>query len=277
MSHDPRAAQEDARRKLDMGGLPNAAVDAAALVKIVQRDAPPWSALTDVQLAELDRFVQRRLRREPISHIAGKRAFWMHDFIVTPDVLDPRPDTETLVEVALSQPFDTVLDLGTGSGCIVLSLLHERPAARGQGADVSAAALDVARRNADLVGVADRITWTQSDWFSDVQGQFALIVSNPPYIARSEMPSLAPELGFEPRIALTDEADGLTAYRILTRQSPHHLRAGGRLVVEIGLTQADEVSALFEASGFQDVTGHTDLDGRNRVISGVFLPQRDGN
>ena len=275
MTHDPEKALRDARRQLEVAGSPSPARDASALMDHVQKDAPPWTLLTDDQMAQLDRLIQRRARREPISHIIGKRAFWMHEFEVTPDVLDPRPDTETLVEAALAQPFATVLDLGTGSGCILLSLLHERPAACGIGTDISEAALAVAQRNADRVGVADRVDWAVSDWFSAVTGSFNIIVSNPPYIAKAEMPDLAPELGFEPRGALTDEADGLTAYRTIASGAADYLVPGGRLLVEIGPTQAEEVSALFTAAGFADVIIHPDLDGRDRVISGVILPQTD--
>lgn len=275
MSRDPKDALQDARRQLDVAGSPSAARDASALIDVVQRGAPPWTPLTDEQMAHLQRLVDRRARREPISHITGTRAFWMHDFQVTADVLDPRPDTETLVDSALAHPFDTVLDLGTGSGCILLSLLHERPVACGLGTDVSDAALRVARRNAAAVGVSNRAEWRVSDWFTDVTGTFDLIVSNPPYIARSEMPDLAPELAFEPRGALTDEGDGLSAYRAITAGAPRFLAAGGRLMVEIGPTQARDVTAFFHAAGLENVTTHPDLDGRDRVISGVFLPQTD--
>lgn len=275
MSRDPKDALQDARRQLDVAGSPSAARDASALIDVVQRGAPPWTPLTDEQMAQLQRLVDRRARREPISHITGTRAFWMHDFQVTADVLDPRPDTETLVDFALAHPFDTVLDLGTGSGCILLSLLHERPVACGLGTDVSDAALRVARRNAAAVGVSNRAEWRVSDWFTDVTGTFDLIVSNPPYIARSEMPDLAPELAFEPRGALTDEGDGLSAYRAITAGAPRFLAAGGRLMVEIGPTQARDVTAFFHAAGLENVTTHPDLDGRDRVISGVFLPQTD--
>lgn len=275
MSRDPKDALQDARRQLDVAGSPSAARDASALIDVVQRGAPPWTPLTDEQMAQLQRLVDRRARREPISHITGTRAFWMHDFQVTADVLDPRPDTETLVDSALAHPFDTVLDLGTGSGCILLSLLHERPVACGLGTDVSDAALRVARRNAAAVGVSNRAEWRVSDWFTDVTGTFDLIVSNPPYIARSEMPDLAPELAFEPRGALTDEGDGLSAYRAITAGAPRFLAAGGRLMVEIGPTQARDVTAFFHAAGLENVTTHPDLDGRDRVISGVFLPQTD--
>lgn len=275
MSHDPKEALHAARRQLEVAGSPSPARDASALMDHVQKDAPPWTPLSDDQMTHLNRLIQRRARREPVSHIIGKRAFWMHEFEVTPDVLDPRPDTETLVEAALAQPFVTVLDLGTGSGCILLSLLHERPTARGVGTDISEAALAVARRNADRVGVADRVEWYVSDWFSAVTGSFDIIVSNPPYIAKAEMPDLAPELGFEPRGALTDEADGLTAYHAIASDAADYLVPGGRLLVEIGPTQGAAVMALFTAAGFADVTIHPDLDGRDRVVSGVILPQTD--
>jgi len=275
VTHDPKDALQDARRQLDIAGSPSPARDASALVDLVQRGAPSWTPLTDDQMAHLQRLVDRRARREPISHITGKRAFWMHDFQVTGDVLDPRPDTETLVETALTHAFDTVLDLGTGSGCILLSLLHERPGACGLGTDVSDAALAVARRNAATVGVSNRADWRVSDWFSDVTGTFDLIVSNPPYIAESEMPDLAPELAYEPRGALTDEGDGLSAYREITASAPRFLAPNGRLMVEIGPTQARDVTAFFHAAGLENVTTHPDLDGRDRVISGAFLPQTD--
>jgi len=275
VTHDPKDALQDARRRLDIAGSPSPARDASALVDLVQRGAPSWTPLTDDQMAHLQRLVDRRARREPISHITGKRAFWMHDFQVTGDVLDPRPDTETLVETALTHAFDTVLDLGTGSGCILLSLLHERPGACGLGTDVSDAALAVARRNAATVGVSNRADWRVSDWFSDVTGTFDLIVSNPPYIAESEMPDLAPELAYEPRGALTDEGDGLSAYREITASAPRFLAPNGRLMVEIGPTQARDVTAFFHAAGLENVTTHPDLDGRDRVISGAFLPQTD--
>jgi release factor glutamine methyltransferase len=272
MTHDPEAALRAARRKLERAGSPSAARDASVLMTVVQGDAPPWTPLDAAQIAMLDNLVQRRARREPISHITGRRAFWMHDFVVSSDVLDPRPDTETLIDVALKTPFTSVLDLGTGSGCIVLSLLHETPTAKGLGTDLSAKALEIARSNAKLVGVSERVDWLQSDWFADVSGRFDLIVSNPPYIAEAEMPGLSPELSFEPRLALTDGADGLSAYRVIIARAPHHLEPGGRLIVEIGPTQAADVTALFKAAGFLEVTVHPDLNDRDRVVSGVISP-----
>lgn len=213
--------------------------------------------------------VDRRARREPMSHLLGYRDFYAHRFVVTPDVLDPRPETETLVEAALSAPFDHVLDLGTGSGAILLSLLAARPHASGLGADISADALDVARQNAERLGVADRCLFLNASWYDGVEGRFDLIVSNPPYIATDEMAGLAPELAYEPRLALTDDGDGLSAYRAIVPSARAHLRPGGRLMVEIGWRQGADVAAMFRAAGFDAVTILPDLDGRDRVVIGT--------
>ena len=212
--------------------------------------------------------MDRRARREPFSHISGRRLFYKSSFTVTPDVLDPRPETETLVELALTEPFTRVLDLGTGSGCILISLLADRPKARGVGTDVSEKAVLVAGENAERLGVADRITLPLSEWYDDIGGRFDLIVSNPPYIAADEMDCLQPEVkDWEPREALTDEGDGLAAYRAIAAGAPNHLTPAGRLLVEIGPTQAEAVTAIFRASGLEDVAVHPDLDGRDRVVS----------
>ncbi|MTH79495.1 peptide chain release factor N(5)-glutamine methyltransferase [Paracoccus aestuariivivens] len=211
--------------------------------------------------------IAAREARQPVSQITGRRAFWKHDFRVTQDTLDPRPETELLVELALSEPFDSVLDLGTGTGAILISLLAERPAARGVGVDLSPAALDVARSNAQMIGV--EACFLASDWFASVDGLFELIVSNPPYIALAEMPDLAPEVrDWEPRLALTDEGDGLAAYRALCGGAPAHLKPQGRLMVEIGPTQGADVSKLMLDAGLIEVTVRQDLDGRDRVVSG---------
>lgn len=213
--------------------------------------------------------LRRRQARAPMSHILGTRAFFDHEFRVTPDVLDPRPETETLVRAALDLPFRRVLDLGTGSGAILLSLLAARPEAAGLGTDMSEAALAVARDNAARLGT-ENCAFALSDWFSAVTGRFDLIVSNPPYIAEAEMAGLAPELAHEPRMALTDGADGLSAYRAITVGAPAHLAPGGRLLVEIGWRQGAEVSAMFAAAGFREVAILPDLDGRDRVVSGLW-------
>lgn len=216
--------------------------------------------------------VRRRAAREPMSHLLGYRDFWEHRFEVTRDVLDPRPETETLVASALERGFDRVLDLGTGSGCVLLSLLAACPGATGVGTDLSDAALGVARRNTARLELDHRVTLVRSDWWDGVAGRFDLIVSNPPYIAASEMPGLGPELAHEPRMALTDEGDGLSAYRAIAAGARAHLTPGGRLLVEIGPTQGAEVAALFEAAGLEDVAVRSDLDGRDRVVIGTSPP-----
>ena len=239
-----------------------------AAAGIARGEANKLSRLAAETDQDFQALVARRLNREPFSHIAGYRHFWKHRFRVTADVLDPRPDTETLVQLALEEPFSKVLDLGTGSGCIVISLLAERPEARGVGTDMSEHAVLIAGENAAKIGVVDRLVLPLSDWFEDVGGRFDLIVSNPPYIAAGEMTGLAPEVQrFEPRSALTDEADGLSAYRAIAAGVLDHLRPGGRLLGEIGPTQAQAVSELFAGAGLADVAVHPDLNGRDRVIA----------
>jgi release factor glutamine methyltransferase len=216
-----------------------------------------------------DRLVTRRAAREPLSHLLGYRDFYKHRFDVSPDVLDPRPDTETLVEVALGTTFDRVLDLGTGSGCILLSLIAERRSAMGVGTDLSDAALGVAARNAEKLGIAHQVSFIASDWFAAVDGSFDLIVSNPPYIAVDEMGGLQPEVReYEPRMALTDEGDGLACYRTIIADAPAYLAKRGHLMVEIGPTQAGAVTAMMVAEGFAEIRVVQDLDGRDRVVSG---------
>lgn len=267
--------RDEARRILSEAGVPDPATDArrlydAALLRTEKtaggqdRENPSTRALEIYQ-----EFIDRRARREPVSHILGGRDFWKGWFIVTPDVLDPRPDTETLVEAAVAEPFTRVLDLGTGSGCILISLLMERTGARGVGTDISEKAILVAGRNAALHGVADRLILPLSEWYDDVGGRFDLIVSNPPYIAAGEMEHLAPEVrDHEPRSALTDEADGLSAYRAITAGALNHLTPSGRLLVEIGATQGDVVSRMFREAGLQDVQVLQDLGRRDRVVIG---------
>lgn len=211
--------------------------------------------------------VAARARRQPVSQITGRRAFWAHEFRVTPDVLDPRPETETLIAAALDLPWRSVLDLGTGSGAILVSLLAARPGAAGVGTDISAKALAVARENAsNSVVKADFI---DSFWFDRVVGRFDLITSNPPYIAAAEMAALSPEVrDWEPHLALTDGGDGLSAYRAICAGAPAHLNLGGHLLVEIGPTQGAAVAAMMRGAGFSAVRILPDLDRRDRVVCG---------
>ena len=212
--------------------------------------------------------IARRAAREPVWRIIGHRDFYGRRFRITPDVLDPRPETEILVAEALSQPFDSVLDLGTGSGCILLTLLAERPLARGLGTDLSPAALCVAQENARALA-PDRARFGLSDWFSQVEGRFDLIVSNPPYIASDEMPALAPEVAnWDPAMALTPGGDGLAPYRAIAAKARDHLHPGGRLIVEIGPTQAAAVRQYFAEAGLVNLSVGQDLDGRDRIVQG---------
>lgn len=253
--------------------IPNPAKEARLLLAHVLDVAPDrmtliaGDPLSEGQLEQAYAQGSRR-RSEPMSHILGYREFWGRRFHVDHRVLDPRPETECLIEAALAVPFNDVLDLGTGSGCILVTLLAERPSATGIGVDASEVALEVAAQNADQQGVADRCGFEVSNWFDAVGGTVDLIVSNPPYIALDEMAGLEPELSHEPRMALTDEGDGLSCYRIIAAGGPAYLNAGGWLMVEIGPTQARAVVAMFEAAGLRDVGIRHDLDGRDRVILG---------
>ncbi|MEQ8899344.1 MAG: peptide chain release factor N(5)-glutamine methyltransferase [Roseovarius sp.] len=273
MSRSVGDGLSDLRGRLAAAGIDGAArearrIMAAALgvapdrVSLMQTD--PLPAAAEDRLSGL---AARRCAREPLSHILGLRAFYRHEFRVTRHVLDPRPETEMLVEAGLGAPFSRVLDLGTGTGCILLSLLAARPEATGTGTDISDEALAVAGENAQSLGVAARCDLRRSDWFSAVEGQFDLIVSNPPYIAAWEMDTLEPELRYEPRGALTDGGDGLTAYRAIAAGAMDHLLPGGRLLLEIGWRQGPDVSAILRAEGFENPRLMTDLDGRDRVVS----------
>lgn len=252
---------DPAREARSLAGL---AADVPSARVSLSLDTP----VSDKADARLREFLAARAVRVPLSHITGSRAFYKHDFRVTPDVLDPRPETETLVEAALTQPFDHLLDLGTGSGCILVSLLAERPQSAGVGTDISPEALRIAAANAEDLQVSDRCLLLCSDWFDAVEGRFDLIVANPPYIAADEIAGLAPELSHEPRGALTDEGDGLSAYRAIVPGATEHLHLGGRLLVEIGWQQGATVRDLFAQSGFSDITIMHDLDGRDRVVGG---------
>lgn len=226
-------------------------------------------ALDAGQEAAFHSAIAARAARQPVAQITGERLFWGRAFRVTPDTLDPRPETERLVEEALSRPFVRMLDLGTGTGCILISCLLGMKMATGLGTDLSAAALAVAEANAARHGLT-RARFQQGDWFAGIPGRFDLIVSNPPYIAQGEMAGLAPEVrDWEPHGALTPGGDGLDAYRAIARGAPARLMPGGRLLLEIGPTQGAAVSALLAAQGLTAIRVLPDLDGRDRVVAAV--------
>ena len=221
---------------------------------------------------------QRRLNGEPIAQLTGKREFFGLEFEVSPDVLIPRPETELLVETALDAIADTpnarVLDLGTGTGAIAISIAHARPDAGVWAIDRSPAALDIARRNARrLLGAAHSVTFIESDWTAklDPSLRFEVIVSNPPYIAKDDPHLTQGDLRFEPRGALTDDADGLSAIRIIIDTAPLLLAPGGALWIEHGYDQADAVRHLLAARGFTGVRSIRDLAGIERTSGGAFI------
>lgn len=254
---------------LSAADIPNARREARLLWQAAFPKRYDDAASDPETVASFFAMVRRRAAHEPLSHIVGYRDFYEHRFLVSADVLDPRPDTETLVITALENHFDNVLDLGTGSGCILLSLLAARPNAQGVGTDASEAALTVAAKNRSQLELETRAAFVTSVWFAQITGQFDLIVSNPPYIAVDEMQGLQPEVRlFEPRMALTDEGDGLGAYRIICRDTPAFLTSGGRLIVEIGPTQAQAVTGLMAAAGLTAIRVVQDIDGRDRVVVG---------
>lgn len=226
--------------------------------------------LTDAQAARFARMLESRIARQPVAQIIGHRQFWGRDFVVTGDVLDPRPETETLIAAALDAPAPKrVLDLGTGSGILALTLLAEWTDTIAVAVDVSEAALSVATRNADRLGVADRVTFHHGSWFDGLEGQYDLIVSNPPYITSAEMTVLSPEVrNWEPHLALEAGPDGLEAYRAIAAGLDTHLTPGGRALLEHGVGQGPALRDLFAAWNTESLA---DMDGRDRIV----LLQRD--
>ncbi|NRB05624.1 MAG: peptide chain release factor N(5)-glutamine methyltransferase [Rhodobacteraceae bacterium] len=262
-----------ATAQLRAAGVPNPARDARVLLAHAAKvDAARITLIAPEDITDdiEDRYaklISLRAVRVPVSHLIGEREFYGRAFKVSADVLDPRPETETLIEACLAAPFERVLDLGIGSGAILVTLLAERASATGVGVDISEAACLQASANAVLHKVAGRADIRNGDWFEPVEGVFDVIVSNPPYLAVHEMDDVAPELSrHEPRIALTDEGDGLSAYRIIAEQAAQYLAQDGRVLVEIGWEQGADVAQIFAEAGWAKVTCLKDLDGRDRVI-----------
>lgn len=223
--------------------------------------------------AGLAQLAARRLAREPVHRILGRRAFWTLDLAITPAVLDPRPDTETLVEAALALAGPRrparILDLGTGSGALLCALLVEWPEAIGIGVDRSIEACRVARRNAEVCGLGARALIVAGDWGAGLAGPFDVVVSNPPYIPSDAIRGLDPEVrDHDPALALDGGADGLDAYRAIVPLAARLLGPGGLLAVEVGWTQAADVAELLVRAGLDDVGRRRDLGGRERVVSG---------
>ncbi|MFO7765131.1 MAG: peptide chain release factor N(5)-glutamine methyltransferase [Pelovirga sp.] len=227
--------------------------------------------LTSTELDQVRPLVKRRGRREPLQYVLGSTEFWSLQFRVSPEVLIPRADTEVLVEEALKYcaADGVLLDVGSGSGAVLISLLSELPAWRGVGIDISPGALEIARHNIAVHRLEDRAQLLEGDLAALPEGPFDLIVSNPPYIPASQWNGLMPEVrDFEPSLALLGGADGLDCYRYLIEQVPVSLAPDGWLLVEIGADQAGQIRDLFFSSGLTDVFLRHDYGGNPRVIGG---------
>ncbi|WP_369058604.1 peptide chain release factor N(5)-glutamine methyltransferase [Caulobacter sp. 73W] len=273
-----------AKQRLTDGGIDSPVIDARLLLEAAA-DATrldivtdPYRELTAEQVSTLDGYVERRLRREPVSHILGRKGFWKVMLSVNNQVLTPRPDTEVIVDLVLKRTTEhqafNLLDLGVGSGAIILSILAERPAAKGLGIDISSEALAVARENAANLDLNNQVALLRGDWTGGLADEnFDVVVSNPPYIASDEIETLEPEVrDHEPRLALDGGPDGLDPYRILAPEILRVLKPGGLFAVEIGHTQSKDVEALFEAAGGLEVWTIKDLSNRDRVVTGLKKP-----
>jgi len=237
-------------------------------------DAPLGEAAAPLAAA-----AARRIAGEPLSRILGRREFWSLEFAISPDVLDPRPDTETIVEAALAvfasrraEPL-RVLDLGVGSGALLCALLSELSAARGLGVDLSEGAAAAARANVEALGFSDRAEVRVGDWAAGLAGPFDLVVANPPYVRSGDIAFLERETRVhDPRLALDGGADGLDAYRALAPEIARLLAPTGRFFLEVGAGQAQAVTRLAAAAGLVDLATHRDLAGIERVVSGGRAP-----
>ena len=236
--------------------------------------------INDEELEKFNILLKKRINKEPIAYIIGKKEFWGLDFIVNHATLIPRPDSETLVEAALERANIllklkenlkvknlTILDIGTGTACLLISLLRELPTAFGIGVDISKEALQVANKNAEIHGVKNRTQFINSDWCKNINGKFDLIISNPPYIASSDEPSLMPDVAlYEPHYALFSGVDGLDSYRELSAQIGGKLNQGGFALFEVGDGQAETVSLMLSENGFRVDEIKKDLSGIKRCV-----------
>ncbi|MBD3834116.1 peptide chain release factor N(5)-glutamine methyltransferase [Brevundimonas bullata] len=280
-------AWKGAQARLKAAGVDSPSIDARLLLEAatgagrVDILTDPYRELDADKIAALDAMIDRRVRREPVSRILGKKGFWKIMLNVTPDVLSPRPDTETLLDVIVRafpphRAFE-MIDLGTGSGAILLATLMERAGARGVGTDISTEAIAVARENAANLDLNGRCTFIRTDWAAGfAEDSFDLVVSNPPYIPTGDIPGLDPEVReHDPHLALDGGPDGLQPYRDLAPEIARILRPEGVFAVEIGWDQGAQVKALFEAAGFTGVKVVKDLGDRDRVVTNGPDPRVD--
>ena len=272
------AALDAAAARLRVSGIEGARRDARLLLAAAIDAGPeqvmawPERRLNFEEQGCFEAMIDRRARREPVSRILGRRGFWSFELAVTPEVLDPRPDSETLVQAVLERCPDRtarleILDLGTGGGCLLLALLSELPRARGLGVDISAAALQVARENAESLGLSRRARFRRGDWAAGLNGAWQVIVSNPPYITEGEIAGLAPEVAhYDPPLALRAGPDGLASYRALAPYLSHLLAPDGIVALELGAGQADAAEAMLRAVGLEPIGRRRDLGGFERCL-----------
>ncbi len=273
-----RTALATAAARLSDAGIPDARREARLLVAAALGwDAArvlgfPEAELTAASGARLEALLARRSRREPISRILGYREFWSLRFGLSPETLDPRPDSETLIEATLAALDDRgrayrILDFGTGTGCLLLALLSELPNSIGTGIDLSESALETARRNAAALGLAERARFVLADWGDGLAGEWDLILANPPYIPSDEIDQLAPEVArFEPRPALDGGVDGLVAYRALAPAIARLLAPTGTAAIEVGAGQAQAVAGIMAMAGLAFRAVRHDLSGVDRCL-----------
>ena len=264
------------QQKLKLAHIDTAGRDArllAAAAMEISTAQVTLKALDYVSKQQQDHFesmIEQRRNFKPVSRILGKRQFWNRWFEISPDVLDPRGDSEGLVNLALQQKADRILDLGTGSGILALTLLSEWPDALAVGVDICEKALLIAQRNAVQLEVSDRFQAQKSDWFEAISGQFDLIVSNPPYIGEDEIPHLDPDVRlYDPMIALSPGRDALQAYQNIASDAIGYLKPGGRLLVEIGFRQGEAVREFFASNGLKEIEIIQDLNGLDRVVCAI--------
>ncbi|MGH6892871.1 MAG: peptide chain release factor N(5)-glutamine methyltransferase [Dongiaceae bacterium] len=247
-------------------------LQAAADMPVATQVAFPEREIEPAALERFQELVERRCRREPMAHVLGRREFWSLTFKVTADTLDPRPDSETLVQAVLhhvgnrSAPLRLV-DFGTGTGCLLLALLYELPNATGLGIDASAAALAVAGENAMALGLADRASFRRGDWGDGIARSFDVVISNPPYIPAGDIATLQPEVALhEPRLALDGGPDGLAAYRRLAPAAVRLLAPDGIVAFEIGLGQSEPIIAIGRAAGLRHIATALDPGAVQRCV-----------
>lgn len=275
-----RAHIQEALERLTEAGIENPSLDARLLIAHalgIDRAAlctQENRLLTEIEIAAAEDLIERRARREPVGRILGRREFWGLPFLLNDATLEPRPDSETLIETALSLFKDKpapaqILDLGTGTGCLLLSLLHEWKEARGLGIDISPRAIRQAQQNARDLNLDERAEFRIGNWLHELEGAFSLVLSNPPYIPTREIPHLQPEVRlFDPSAALDGGPEGLDPYKLIIPKVSAFLKNGGAILFEVGAGQAEAVCSLLRADGFKDVAVRNDLGGVARCVYG---------